>query len=417
VKPGVKLVLAALTMCVVEAAMVASSCAATHQVSREVGLQAAIDSAQPGDVVEVPAGVWPGPIRVTQRITLRGVGAIIDGGGDGTVMIVEAAGAIVEGMTVRASGSDLSGMQPDSCIWIEKTAERAIVRDNQVRDCAFGIWVNMAHAAEVSGNHVYGRLAVRPSDRGNGIHLFDADELVIKGNEVRGARDGIYISAVQDSLIEDNLVEGQRYGVHYMYSQRNTLRRNRSVRNSNGYALMQSRELTVVDNVAEYNTHHGILFRDATDCLIRGNLLRRNGEGLFFFSSVDNQIVGNRIIGNDVGAKIWAGSQRNTISGNSFIGNPRQVFYVGAVDLVLGSKERGNFWSDYVGWDQNGDGIGDRPYRMESFTSHLIYQYPAAVLLMHSPALELLAHLEERVPFLRVPTVVDLAPLSSEPAS
>ncbi len=390
----------------------------TLQVGRDgADLVATIAAAHDGDLVEVPRGTWHGPIRIERRITLRGTGGVIDGGGHGTVVVITAPGATIEGLTVRGSGTELSGMQPDSCIWVEKSATGAVVRNNSLSDCAFGIWVNTTHKAELIGNHVYGRTEQRPTDRGNGIQLFDGSELVVRGNVVTGARDGIYVSAVEDSLIEDNQVRNQRYGVHYMYSQRNTLRNNVSEDNLSGFALMESHDLTVVGNVARHNEHHGILFRDATGCIIRDNRLIENGEGLFFFSSADNQIQGNRMVGNKVGAKIWAGSQRNTISGNAFIANRQQVFYVGATDLVLGKDGPGNFWSDYVGWDQNGDGVGDRPYRMASFTSRLVYKYPAAAMLTHSPAVELLSHLEERMPLLTAPTVVNRSPLTRDPTS
>ena len=67
-----------------------------------------------------------------------------------------------------------------------------------------------------------------------------------------------------------------------------------------------------------------------------------------------------------------------------------------------------------MGWDQDGDGVGDRPHRVDSFKAKLTYQYPAAVLLLHSPALEMLSHLSDALPLLRTPTVVDLSPVLSE---
>lgn len=386
--------------------------AATLVVGRDAStLQATLDIARGGDVVEVPDGRWAGPAKVTKRITLRGTGGVIDGGGTGTVLIVEAEDAVIEHLTVQGSGDALAGMQPDTCIWVEGSAARAVIRNNVVRDCAFGIWIDTTLNAQVLDNQVFGRADQRPTDRGNGIHLFDAQFLVVRGNHVSGARDGIYVSAVEDSLIEGNHTNGQRYGVHYMYSQRNTLRNNTSNDNLSGFALMQSRELTVVNNVATGNQRHGILFRDAVDCQIRENELVSNGQGFFFFSSADNDIVDNKLIRNEIGAKIWAGSQRNNISGNSFIANLQQVFYVGAEDLVLGTSGRGNYWSDYIGWDQDRDGVGDRPYRMASFAAQLVYKYPAAAMLMHSPGVELLSHLEDRMPLLTVPTVVDQSPL------
>ena len=113
---------------------------------------------------------------------------------------------------------------------------------------------------------------------------------------------------------------------------------------------------------------------------------------------------------------MWAGTRRNAMRGNVIRGNREQVFYVGAEDQIGGEGGRGNFWSDYLGWDQNGDGIGDRPHRVDSFTAGLLYRYPSAALLLRSPALETLSSLADRLPMLRPPTIVDRSPILSEPA-
>lgn len=408
-RPGASSKHASLVLLVLFAAP-ATARADVIRVGRDApDVQTAVDQAQTGDVVIVPEGTWPGPVRVSERITLRGAGGVIDGGGHGTVITVSAPGAIVEHLTIRGSGSDLGA--PDCCVYTEPTAVGATIQDNELEDCAFGIWIHESERARVRRNRVRGRADVRPADRGNGIHLFNASHLVVRDNEVWGARDGIYVSACEDSLIAGNLLRDQRYGMHYMYSYRNTLRGNRSIHNVGGFALMESRDLVVENNVAADNERVGLLFRDAQYCQIRGNRLEGNGQGMFFFSSTDNVIENNRLVRNDIGAKIWAGSLRNRVTGNHFLGNRQQVFFVGSEDLVWGSDGRGNYWSDYLGWDQNGDGVGDRPYRVDSFTANLLYQFPSAVLLLRSPTLELLTHLESTLPLLRVPSVVDMSPL------
>lgn len=386
--------------------------AATWVVGQDApSVQAAVDAAAPGDVVEVPEGVWPGPVRLDRTLTLRGRGGVVQGSGQGHVVVVAAPGVVVEDLRVQGSGRDL--MTTDACLYVETPGRDAVLRDNTLRDCLWGVWVHAAPGVRLEGNDVEGLPGEHDSRRGNGLHLFDVTGGAVVGNTVRHARDGLYISATEESLIADNVVEDVRYGIHYMYSLRNEIRGNVTRRCSGGIALMQSTHLTVTHNVATDNSRQGILFRDTRFSVIRDNLVERNGEGMFFFSSLHNEITNNRFAGNEVGARVWAGSEENRILGNDFIGNRTQVFFVATSDQTWGDADGGNHWSDYLGWDQDHDGRGDRPYRVDSFKSGLLYRYPAAVLLMFSPTLELLGLAERQLPALRAPTVVDPLPLIS----
>lgn len=372
-------------------------------------LQAAIDSASAGDTLEIGPGIWPGAFIIDKSLTLKSSEAIIDGGGKGRVVVVDAPGVVVEGLTVKNSGDDLR--KSEGCIYLTKRATKAVIKNNKLVNCTFGIWLNKVDGAQIISNRIFGKSEKPQSERGNGIHLHDGVNLLVKDNHISGARDGIFISVTEESLIESNITEQLRYGIHYMYSEYNQLKNNISRNNVNGFAIMQSHYLTVEGNKAYSNENHGLLFRDAQYCKITNNDLYDNGDGLFLFASYDNEIFSNRIVQNKIGAKIWAGSVRNAVYNNRFIGNKQQVFYVSTKDLHWGKEQMGNYWSDYVGWDQNSDNIGDKPYRVDSFTSNLLFKYPTAILLLRSPSLELLAQLQQKMPVIKSATLIDHAPL------
>lgn len=366
-------------------------------------------SANNGDTISFSKDTYYGPITIAKSLILQGNKATFDGKQQGKVLIIDAPKVIVENLTISGSGSDLRG--PDSGIYLTPKATGTIIRNNSIQQCTFGIWVHTTHNVTIEKNNILGSNTGNPSNRGNGIHLFDAKDLVIKNNRIRYGRDGIYISATENSLIEYNHMSNTRYGIHYMYSYSNELYHNKCDHNINGYALMASHHLVVKFNVAKNNERHALLFRDVQYCTIEENHLEDNGEGMFFFSSTENTIQKNKIIRNDVGMKIWAGSLRNVVSLNQFIANKQQVFYVGSTNIDWGKDMSGNIWSDYMGWDQNDDGLGDRPYRVNSFNSKIIYQYPSSRLLMQSPTMELLGLLEHKIPVLQSPTIIDHSPI------
>lgn len=393
----------------------------TLRLGEGTSLADALARAVDGDEIVIPAGTWPGGVRIERSVTLRGEpGAVIDGGGVGTVITVLAPGVRIVDLEIRGSGNAMLNPETnvDACIWVAPTAVRAEIAQNRLPDCLFGIYLQRASDSRVVGNVVHGRPHLREADRGNGLHVFDAERVHVLDNLVTGARDGLYVSASDDCRFEANVIRGVRYAIHYMWSHRNILRNNETTDSLVGFALMQSRGLSVTENRIARNSRAGLLVRDGDDGRYARNDIVGNGSGLFVYNSIRERFEDNLVAHNDVGLRIWGAMVVDGVfERNSLLGNQQQVFYFGNRDMTWGETGAGNHYSDYLGWDQDDDGIGERPYRVDNLTASLLASYPAAVLLLRSPALELLAHLEEDLPVLAVHTVTDRAPLVAPPRS
>ncbi|MDE2615237.1 MAG: right-handed parallel beta-helix repeat-containing protein, partial [Burkholderiales bacterium] len=206
-----------------------------------------------------------------------------------------------------------------------------------------------------------------------------------------------------------NRLHHSRYGTHYMNSYYNVWEDNDSYFNRGGLALMEVRDQVVRRNRAWGNTDHGIMLRTIQDSIVEGNVVAGNNRGFFVYDAEYNVIRDNLVIGNRVGAHLWAGSTHNQVEGNDFIDNREQVRYVGARDERWG-VERGNYWSNYVGWDRDGNGVGDVPYEANDAVDRLVWRHPLVKLLLQSPAIQTLRLVTRQFPLLRVPSVVDAKP-------
>ena len=389
----------------------------SHAALLEVGegkpysaIQFAIDNASAGDTIEVSEGIYLENLIVEKSVTIEGVGRpTIDGGGRGHTIVIKAPGVIFSGFKVIRSGHDLA--TDDSCILVQKDSKATEIRDNLVKDCAFGIYINGAEGVRVINNHVVGRIDLITQRRGNGIHLFNMKKGHIEGNEIEGARDGILVSLTRRTLIKDNKIHDLRYGIHYMIADYNRVEGNLTYANKAGLAIMFSKELEIVSNYSYDNTEFGMLFRDITDTKVIGNVLADNGKGIFIYNSLHNELRENIIAGNDIGSHVSAGSEDNKVYDNVFIHNKTQVKYVGMKDEDWSYEGKGNYWSDYLGWDVDGDGSGDKPYEANTVIERLIWAYPMIKLLFNSPAVQTIRMAESQFPIIRQAGIVDSAPL------
>ncbi len=396
-------------------------------------LQAHIDAAEPGSQLILAAGIYRGGILIDKSLTLRGEpGAVIDAEGAGDVIRIVAPDVRIEGLTLRNSGFDLTAM--NAGVHAERGAHNVHIEATVMENVAFGVWLWHLHAPTVIGNRIYGSTEVRSQDRGDGLRLFNIDGGLLADNVIRDARDAVYIDTSRDVEFRANRFYDSRFGIHYMYSHRGRIIDNYSSGTRAGYALMMSRDLEVTGNRSERDQNYGILMNYVTHSIIGGNFisgitawhagggggehgitLGAEGKALFIYNSHSNRIYDNILAHSELGIHLTAGSENNAIYNNSFIANQTQVRYVANRQQDWSHEGVGNYWSDYLGWDLSGDGIGDQPYEPNDSVDRLLWQYPLAKVLMNSPAIQVLRWAQRQFPVLRPQGVRDSAPLMRSP--
>jgi nitrous oxidase accessory protein len=135
----------------------------------------------------------------------------------------------------------------------------------------------------------------------------------------------------------------------------------------------------------------------------------------FIYNAHRNAIVGNRFENCEIGIHFTAGSERNRLSANAFIGNRNQVKYVGTRYIEWSDEGRGNYWSDHPAFDLDGDGLADSPFRPNDLMDHILWSQPAAKLLLGSPAVQLVRWSQATFPAILPGGVVDSHPLMVAP--
>jgi len=386
----------------------ANALAAQWTVHPGESVAAAVKAARAGDTVRVERGYYLEHVLIDKPLHLQGIDRpTLSGSHRDDVIRVRATDVLIEGLIVRDSGSDLTAQ--NAGIYVEPGADRIAVRNNVLVYNLFGVWLEKLKDPEVSNNLIAGLRDIASAQRGNGIQLYNTTGARIINNRISYARDGIYVDVSHHAVFRGNTIHDLRYGTHYMNSNDNLWEDNESYHNRGGLALMEVRRQVVRNNRAWGNSDHGIMLRTIVDSRIENNVVAGNDRGFFIYDAESNTISGNQVIGNRVGAHVSAGSIHNDVDANDFIQNQEQVRYVASHDEQWGGKQ-GNFWSNYAGWDADGDGVGDIPYEANDVVDRLTWEHPLMKLLLNSPAVHSLRLIARQFPLLRSPSIVDKHP-------
>ena len=399
---------AARCLAVVLAGLAGNAYAATWQVQPGDSIQAAVAHAAAGDSIRVARGHYAENLRIDKPLTLIGQGRpTIDGRGKGDTLRVAAEDVSIEGFIIADSGADLG--EQNAGIYIQPGSHRARVARCDFSYTLFGLWIEKAKDVLIEDNLITGKRDLDSSQRGNGIQLYNTTGARILRNIISFVRDAIYVDVSHDAIFRGNRMHHSRYGTHYMNSYRNLWEDNDTYYNRGGLALMEVRDQVVRNNRAWGNSDHGIMLRTIQDAVVENNIVAGNARGFFIYDAEYNTLRGNLVVDNQVGMHVWAGSVRNVVEKNDFIANREQVKYVASKDEKWGA-ENGNHWSNYVGWDRNGDGHGDVPYEANDMVDRLSWRHPMVKLLLASPAIQTLRLIAQQFPLLRAPSIVDPKP-------
>jgi len=169
------------------------------------------------------------------------------------------------------------------------------------------------------------------------------------GHTLSGVFDAVFLRDVRNVTIKNLIITGGEVGIGlYRCS----------------YIIVSNNTITGVSApIPEVQTTAGIVVSGGGYNIITGNLITNNyGAIAIGNDAMHNIVFGNNVTDNIYGIRIGKASD-NTIQHNNFVNNSLHVD-VGedSNNIIWDNGEEGNYWSNYTGTDDNGDGIGDSPY-------------------------------------------------------
>nr|QNO55772.1 hypothetical protein DIJDKDOB_00003 [Methanosarcinales archaeon ANME-1 ERB7] len=232
--------------------------------------------------------------------------------------------------------------------------------------------LNTYHGISLSGssnnNSITGNNA--SSNYYYGISLSGSSNNSITGNNASSNYAGIYLYRSSNNNITGNNASSNYAGIYLYRSSNNNITGNNASSNSNhGIYLYRSSNNNITGNNASSNSNHGIYLSGSSNNSITGNNASSNYDGFSLYSSSYNNITGNNASSNTYHGISLYGSGNNLIY-NNYFNNTKNAFdnsnniwnittKTPGTNIVGGPWLGGNYWSDYKGTDEDGDGLGD----------------------------------------------------------
>jgi parallel beta-helix repeat protein len=308
-------------------------------------IQEAINAASDGDTIFVYNGTYNESVVVNKTVALTGENRIT---------------TIINGRICVdrvANNVEISGFAMDSGISLNSSNN--VIHGNIMKDIA---GIAIVTLVRTRNNTISNNLIVNNKD---GIHAYGTDHL-IQGNIIAN-NTGLGIHTIKGPqrsdkvrIIENNITNNGR-GIN-ICGYWNIVYKNIIANNTGaGISLAGFTLKNMIMNNTIASNKYGIVTSGTHDDFhfIYGNVLSNNQYGIYLqYFCENNTIYGNTIEENEFGINLKY-SDYNIVHHNNFIRNKEQLYIYQSSRNAWNNGTEGNYWSDYKGKDNDGDGIGD----------------------------------------------------------
>ncbi len=342
-------------------------------------IQAALDSASPGDEIVVKPGTYTENVDVTKNVT------IVSESGNPADTIVQAASSSDHVFHVTADGVKISGFSltgasdGDSGIYLDGV-EYCLIENNELSENGHGIMLYLSSSNTLNNNTI-------SNNNESGIYLDYSSSNTLENNTADSNNHcGIYLGVSSSNTLNNNTASNNDCGILLASSSSNTLNNNTASNNSysEGIRLDSSSSNTLNNNTASNNNCGILLSSSSSNNTLSNNTASNNNCGILLSSSSSNNTLSNNTASNNYyGISLYSSSDNfiynnyfnntyNTYFEGTNTGNIWNTTKTAGSNIVGGPYLSGNFWANPDGTvypegakDLDHDGIFDSQYNIE----------------------------------------------------
>ena len=368
-------------------------------------LQNAIDRASPHSTIYLQNGRYQGNITIDKPLSIIGKGGsvVISGDREGSVITITSSHVKLDNLTIKNSGKSMIDI--DAGVSMKRVDECSITHCN-IFDTLYGIDMNMVNDTNITHNTI-SSYDESKSFRGDAIKIWYSNRNLILSNIITKSRD-FTLSFAQYTTIQNNTITLGRHALAIERSRYTLIRDNIFKHNSTSIMLEASSDTNISNNQilsSDGAAGIGVVIMGGGVLHFTHNTVSFNSRAFYIDTKIHERgmkryFIDNTISYNKEAFHFHLAIKNNTIIGNEIISNIDDVVQDIDTSITKDNTIERNYWDRYGGFDIDGDGIGDTPYRVYQYADWLWHYNHNVKFFYASVSMSLLNFLSQLAPFI-----------------